>query len=99
MVQESTGAPLGMFSNARFPAYKMQLDTGESLLIYTDGLTEARDADGDEYGLKRVREFAFPYRDRDPKTLVAACLENLERFRSGGKQTDDLTIMAVQRIS
>jgi len=99
MVQESTGAPLGMFSNARFPAHKMQLDTGESLLIYTDGLTEARDADGDEYGLKRVREFAFPYRDRDPKTLVAACLENLERFRSGGKQTDDLTIMAVQRLS
>jgi sigma-B regulation protein RsbU (phosphoserine phosphatase) len=88
-----------MFSNARFPAHKMQLDAGESLFIYTDGLTEARDADGDEYGLKRVREFAFPYRDRDPKTLVAACLENLERFRSGGKQTDDLTIMAVQRLS
>ena len=99
VAQDATGAPLGMFSNARFPAHSLHLHTGESLLIYTDGLTEARDVDGDEYGMKRVREFAFTYRDRDPKTLVGACLENLEQFRSGGKQTDDLTIMAVRRLS
>jgi sigma-B regulation protein RsbU (phosphoserine phosphatase) len=88
-----------MFSNARFPAHKVYLHAGESLLIYTDGLTEARDADGEEYGMERVREFAFTHRDRDPKTLVGGCLENLERFRSGGKQTDDLTIMAVRCLS
>jgi sigma-B regulation protein RsbU (phosphoserine phosphatase) len=99
VAQDATGTPLGMFSNAHFPAHSLHLHAGESLLIYTDGLTEARDANGDEYGMERVREFAFTYRDRDPKTLVGACLENLERFRSGAKQTDDLTIMAVRRLS
>jgi len=87
-----------MFSNARFPAHTLHLDAGESLLIYTDGLTEARGTDGDEYGMERVKDLAFTYRDRDPRSLVTACVENLERFRSGGKQTDDLTIMAVRRL-
>ena len=99
IVQEATGAPLGMFSSARFPAHSLHLHAGESLLIYTDGLTEARDSDGDEYGIDRVKDFAFSYRDRDARTLVAGCLKNLERFQSGGKQMDDLTIMAVQRLS
>jgi Serine phosphatase RsbU, regulator of sigma subunit len=96
--QEATGTPLGMFSNVRFSAHTLHLDAGESLLIYTDGLTEARDTHGDEYGMERVKDFAFTYRDRDPRSLVTACVENLERFKSGGKQTDDLTIMAVRRL-
>jgi sigma-B regulation protein RsbU (phosphoserine phosphatase) len=99
IAQEATGTPLGMFSNARFPAHTLHLRAGESLLIYTDGLTEARDAEGNEYGMERVKDSAFTYRDREPGPLVTACVENLERFKSGGKQTDDLTIMAVRRLS
>src|SRR5437764_6217633 len=56
--KNSTGVPLGMFCNARFPLHRLTLAPGDSLFLYTDGLTEARNRAGAEYGLQRIRTLA-----------------------------------------
>jgi sigma-B regulation protein RsbU (phosphoserine phosphatase) len=95
--KDSTGVPLGMFCNARFPVHRLALADGDTLFLYTDGLTEARNRAGAEYGLHRIRALAARHTGIEPAGLISECLEDLLSFREGLKQTDDLALLAVQR--
>jgi len=97
--KDSTGVPLGMFRNTRFPVHRLGLAEGDGLFLYTDGLTEARNGAGREYGLGRVQGLAARYRGADAKALISACLSDLGGFRESLKQTDDLTLLAVRRTA
>jgi phosphoserine phosphatase RsbU/P len=94
---DSTGVPLGMFCDTRFPVHRLALAHGETLFLYTDGLTEARNRGGAEYGLQRIRTLATRHAGIEPAGLISKCLEDLQSFAEGLKQTDDLTLLAVQR--
>ena len=95
--KDSTGVPLGMFCNTRFPVHRLTLAHGDTLFLYTDGLTEARNRAGAEYGLHRIRTLAERHTVIEPAGLISECLEDLLSFREGSKQTDDLTLLAVRR--
>jgi sigma-B regulation protein RsbU (phosphoserine phosphatase) len=94
---DSTGVPLGMFCDTRFPVRRLALAHGDTLFLYTDGLTEARNRAGAEYGLHRIRTLATLHKGIEPARLISKCLEDLLSFGEGLKQTDDLTLLAVQR--
>src|ERR1700681_3593805 len=95
--KDSTGIPLGMFCNTRFPIHRLTLAQGDSLFLYSDGLTEARNSAGAEYGLHRIQTLAAQHTGIEPAGLISACLGDLLSFREGMKQTDDLTLLAVRR--
>jgi len=94
--QGATGVPLGMFTNTSFPVDRFSIEAGDSLLIYTDGLTEARNAKGEEYGIHRVKEVAHAHGKCAPADLLSHCLSDLRNFTAGTKQSDDLTLLALQ---
>jgi len=94
---DSTGVPLGMFCDTRFPVHRLALAHGDTLFLYTDGLTEARNHAGAEYGLQRIRKLVARHAGIEPAGLISKCLEDLLSFGEGLKQTDDLTLLAVQR--
>jgi phosphoserine phosphatase RsbU/P len=95
--KDATGMPLGMFCTTRFPVHRLTLAHGDTLLLYTDGLTEARNRAGVEYGLHRIRALAAGHKGTKPAGLISECLDDLLTFREGLKQTDDLTLLAVRR--
>ncbi len=95
--KDSTGVPLGMFCNARFPVHRLTLAHGDTLFLYTDGLTEARNNAGQEYGLRRIRGLASQHLGKTPDCLISECLQDLTSFGDGLKQTDDLTLLVVRR--
>ncbi len=95
--KDSTGVPLGMFSNTRFPVHRLTLAHGDSLFLYTDGLTDARNHADAEYGLPRIRSLAACHARTHPAGLISECLSDLLAFRGDSKQTDDLTLLAVRR--
>jgi sigma-B regulation protein RsbU (phosphoserine phosphatase) len=97
--KDSTGVPLGMFCDARFPVHRLSLADGDTLLLYTDGLTESRNSAGTEYGLQRVRALAARHIQMPPAGLISECIGDLRTFGEGSKQTDDLTLLAVRRSS
>jgi sigma-B regulation protein RsbU (phosphoserine phosphatase) len=97
--KDSTGVPLGMFCNTSFHVHQISLDVGESLFLYTDGLTEARNQVGEEYGLARVQGLADRHSCAEPKALIAGYLEDLTSFRKSVKQMDDLALLAVRRTA
>lgn len=97
--QGATGVPLGMFPSTNFPVFSFSVQAGDSLLIYTDGLTEARNAADEEYGLHRVRAIADGHGTKPPADLISNCLTDLRNFTAGAKQADDLTLLALQRAA
>ena len=97
--QGATGVPLGMFPTTNFPVFSFSVQAGDSLLIYTDGLTEARNAADEEYGLHRVRAIADGHGRKPPAELISTCLSDLRNFTAGAKQADDLTLLALQRAA
>jgi len=93
---DATGLPIGMFCSERFSSRVVQLDHGDTLLFYTDGLVEAQNAAGVEYGIDRLAALTASGRRR-PQAAVDACLHDLMAFRGAGGADDDLTILAISR--
>lgn len=93
---EAMGLPLGMFPDGDFSATCLKLEAGDTLFLYTDGLSEASCTE-DEYGVERVTRFVEQHYSRQPAQLIAGCLEDLKAFTGGGALFDDLTLLAIQR--
>lgn len=94
---EATGLPIGLFCDEKFSIEKTSLAPGGSILLFTDGLTEAQNGYGAEYGVERISNTARNYRAASPKELIAACMEDLSSFTHIDQGKDDLTIMAIRR--
>jgi phosphoserine phosphatase RsbU/P len=93
---DATGMPIGMFCSERFSSRIVRLAPGDTLLLYTDGLIEAQNVTGVEYGIERLAALAASA-NRQPKATVDACLRDLAAFRGASGAEDDLTILAISR--
>jgi len=93
---EATGLPVGVFCEQQFSSQTIRLQPGDSLLLYTDGLSEARDIRGEEYGIERLARLASDCHSLPPQSLLNACLEDLKRFSAGARKADDLTVMSIR---
>lgn len=96
---EATGLPLGMFCGAEYAVRDYKLQPGESLFLYTDGVTERPNASRAEYGLDRLSGFLAARQTLSPYALTSACLSDLRDFSAGAQKADDLTIMVIHRES
>ncbi|HKB07659.1 MAG TPA: SpoIIE family protein phosphatase [Candidatus Polarisedimenticolia bacterium] len=94
-----TGLPIGMFCDARFSVSRVRLSPGDTILLYTDGVNEALDRAGQEYGLDRLSGLLAGHSSRGPSDLLASCLRDLQTFRGGVSPRDDLTLMAVRHVA
>lgn len=94
---EPTGLLLGAFCDEQFATSRVEVEPGQAILLYTDGLSEARDINGQMYGSERVRELAQRQHRSQPEDLIEVCLKDLAAFRKGVPPGDDLTIMAISR--
>ena len=93
----ATGLPLGMFSTGHYALSEVNLQPGDSLLVYTDGISEARDLNGSEYGIDNLSKSAHECFSRTPRELVAACSNAVRAFTRGTPQADDQTLMTIRR--
>ncbi len=90
---ESTGPALGWDPEDRWEAVEHRLPPGAMLFLYTDGLVEARDAQGREFGAVLPEKLLG---HRSPRELTASILDELERFHQGDLE-DDVTVLAISR--
>jgi len=93
----ATGLPLGMFPGQRFSVETLKLNSGDTLLLYTDGVPDALNSRQEEYGMSRLMDVANASRSVAPDKLLAHCLSDLQVFREGTARFDDITIMGIRR--
>ena len=93
---EPTCTVIGMFQDWQCTMAESRMDPGDILAIYTDGLTEAFNAAGEEFGEERLMEALRRHRDLGARELVGAVVDEVKRF-STCEQYDDITLIVARR--
>ena len=94
---EHTGMWLGVDENSKFEQRTITLQPGDLLLLYTDGVTDALNVAGEEYGLERVREVIYQQRSASPEAISEALIQSLAAFTAGSAPFDDITLVLIKR--
>jgi sigma-B regulation protein RsbU (phosphoserine phosphatase) len=96
---ESTLSPPGLLpadSDGAYTALKVAWQPGDTLLIYSDGLSEAQDPSRQMYGLQRITSVLHGASDLEPQAISTAILADLETFLGNHRRTDDLTLVVAK---
>jgi sigma-B regulation protein RsbU (phosphoserine phosphatase) len=92
---EATGIPLGVQDRIGYRVAETCLDPGDTLFLFSDGITEAFDAAGNEFGTARLEQTLDAARGAGAANLVALVLQATAAFSAGAEQSDDITCLAL----
>ena len=93
---ESAGLPLGMFCDSSFVSSGAKLNPGETLVLFSDGVTEANNEAEEEFGVSRLIESVNRAAINEPTDLLQNSVAAVSTFRGGAARNDDLTMMALK---
>jgi sigma-B regulation protein RsbU (phosphoserine phosphatase) len=91
------GLVLGLFENIVYDGGRVELRRGDTLVVYSDGVTETWDPDGEEFGEEGLVPFVVRSRALGAEALQNAILREIEGFEAGARATDDRTIVVLKR--
>lgn len=94
----ATGLPVGMFCQESYSCTQVKLGKGDRLLLYTDGLSEARNSHDTEYGEARLLSLLSQSQALPADALIQKVLEDVRAYSAGRPVYDDLTLMAIQMV-
>jgi serine phosphatase RsbU (regulator of sigma subunit) len=90
------GLLLGAFPNVEYEEGRVKLAAGDTLVLFTDGLSEARNAQGEEFGEERLAAVARKHLGRGAEEIRAAIYDAVLDFSQGTAQHDDMTLIVLQ---
>jgi sigma-B regulation protein RsbU (phosphoserine phosphatase) len=97
---QSPGMAVGMVPPEVFDSIiqdtSIHFGSKDALLLYTDGITETLNNQGEEYGSERLTELVRSHGDKDAQTIIDQTLDSVHRFSQDSGQLDDLTLIAVK---
>lgn len=96
LLELETGPALGLDEDASYPAHRIRLRPGDTLLMYTDGITEATNGDLAMYGQERMLACLSQHHQNGGSDPVGALVADVEGFASGQSQADDITVLALR---
>lgn len=91
------GMVLGLLEDAPYEQGEVELDRGDALLVFSDGVTETWSAADEEFGEQRLADLVVRNRHLGAEALEAEVLKELELFAAGTKSTDDRTLIVLKR--
>ena len=90
------GMALGLFDESRYDQETIQMASGDLLLAYTDGLTEALNIDGEEFGEVRLEQLLTSLTDLTAEQVRFSLIEHIREWCQGAAQHDDLTFVVIK---
>lgn len=91
------GLLMGILPSAQYEAYNAKLNPGDCLVVFSDGVTEAADLSGEEFGEERLACILQENRSRRPHEIVEAVASAVAEFSGGAPVADDLTLVVAKR--
>jgi len=91
------GLLLGIMPEATYTAGSVRLEPGDLLVLYSDGVTEARNLSEEEFGDDRLIAFLREFQAMRPAEMVATLIQNVRAFSKREKPTDDVTVVVLRR--
>jgi sigma-B regulation protein RsbU (phosphoserine phosphatase) len=102
---KSTGTPLGLMAPdiielmSPYSEQSFELQPGDVMALFSDGVTEAQDENENEFGEERLANFMRPIRHEPAETLVEKVFHEIDRFAGSAPQYDDITLFILKRTS
>ena len=93
---EATGLPLGLFATAEYDEFTFHGYPGDVWLFFSDGILDARNADGNSFGRERVEKLVAKHADNSAEEIVNAIFDEVTRFVGGVEAFDDQTVVALK---
>jgi sigma-B regulation protein RsbU (phosphoserine phosphatase) len=93
----ATGVPLGLFPGMTWEELSFTLHSGDVLVLYSDGVSEAQTVIFDEFGPDRLADIVERQRDRPASEIIDSIVAAIDAFVEGAPQFDDITLMVVKR--
>ena len=93
---ECGGPIVGLFDAATFEEETVALQQGDWLIVFSDGVSEAMSASGDEYGENRIVTVVERNKELEPRQLLEALFADVREFTRGAPQSDDITAMVLR---
>lgn len=97
LLKHSGNPPLGVMPDRTFVESSATLAPGEMLILYTDGVTEAVDRDGELFHTQRLLDTAQRSASQSPEELMREVISEVESFSAGAVQADDITCLVIRR--
>jgi sigma-B regulation protein RsbU (phosphoserine phosphatase) len=95
---ESGGMPVGLFEIAPYSCDTITLKVGDSMVLYSDGVTEAHNVAGEEFGEERLVEVMQKYHRGGADVILEQIINAVKEFAKGAEQYDDVTALVVKYI-
>lgn len=95
-VEGTMGIALGVMEEMDFGVSAITLKKGDSIYLYTDGVNEAMDIDGNEYSYERLEDFLTSTAGQKTTDIVSGSLSDIEAFVGKAEQSDDITVLMVK---
>lgn len=93
---EAGNIPVGVFEDFQYSSKIFQLETGDVLVAYTDGITDSENLTGDPFGCERLERILCGCNGRDPHEILQHILDELSSHSAGSSQADDMTLLVMQ---
>lgn len=97
-LSQSVGSPVGIIPGAEFTADEFPIQPGDIFVMYTDGISEARDRNNKEFGERRILDAAFINRRLSAQELADKLVQEVQLFSRGMPQHDDMTVIVLKII-
>jgi sigma-B regulation protein RsbU (phosphoserine phosphatase) len=94
---ETGGLMLGAFEGFSFEGETVSLKPHDTLVLYSDGITEAMNGNGEPYGEERLKQFLTAHHRLPPRELLDSLVKNVEQHVARHPQSDDMTVVIVKR--
>ena len=94
---ELGGTPLGLFENADYDLHEIQLNAGDTVVMYTDGVTEAMNDQWEQFGTERLETIVKQHSKTSSQTLAEEILKAVRQFTYDASQSDDITLLILRR--
>jgi phosphoserine phosphatase RsbU/P len=88
--------PVGLVPEAEYTSVSMKLEPGDTLVLFSDGVTEAMDPAEQLFGVPRLREVLNTQAQASLEEIQQTVLQSVENFSRGARQADDLTLLLVR---
>lgn len=92
------GIPLGVLKRARYSEDIVYFSPGDTLILYTDGVTEAENTEGEPYGLHRLESIVRQNLSLDAGALCDTIIEDVRRHEADDRQSDDVTLIVIRAL-
>ena len=96
LLKDKHGLVVGALTRSKYQDYEIRMMPGDAIFVYTDGVPEACNADGEFYGMERMTDVLNRIAAHDPRGILEGVQADVDAFTGDAKQFDDLTMLCLE---